>query len=248
MAATSTQGDNLAARWDRQQERYLPHREERFTLMLDLVAGVVEGPKLRLLDLCCGTGSISKRALEAFPGVSILAVDMDPAHLELGRRALGDRVEWRDADLRSQEWATDLEDGSFDAVLSATAIHWFQPDDVVAMYRTVGRLLRPGGVFANADHMPVSSEPIAARSQELLDEWQAEQLQGGEDYYVYRDALREDPEIKPLVEEGDRRFADKAPGVAAPLAFHREALLVAGFADADECWRHLADAIIVAIR
>lgn len=248
MVASSTRGDDFASRWERQQERYLPHREERFALMLEFIAGEVEGSKLRLLDLCCGTGSISKRALERFPGASIVAVDMDPAHLELGRRALGDRVEWRDADLRSQDWAGDLDDGSFDAVLSATAIHWFQPTEVVAMYRTLARLLRPGGVFANADHMPVSSEPIAARSQELLDAWQAEQLRDGEDYYVYRDSLLEDPELMPLVEEGDRRFADKPAGVAAPLAFHREALLIAGFATADEPWRHLADAILVAIR
>jgi ubiquinone/menaquinone biosynthesis C-methylase UbiE len=248
MAATSTRANDFASRWDSQQERYLPHREERFSLMLDFVAGAVEGSKLRLLDLCCGTGSISKRALGRFPAASILAVDNDPAHLELGRRALGDRVEWRDADLHNQRWADDLEDASFDAVLSATAIHWFQPNEVVAMYRTLARLLRRDGVFANADHMPVSSEPIAARSQKLLDAWQAEQLRDGEDYYVYRDALREDPELRPLVEEGDRRFADKPAGVAAPLAFHREALLVAGFATADEPWRHLADAILVAIR
>src|SRR5436305_4244228 len=227
MAATSTKGDDFAARWDSQQERYLPHREERFALMLDFVAGAVEGSELRVLDLCCGTGSISMRALELFPAASILAVDNDPAHLELGRRALGDRVEWRDADLRNQHWADDLDDASFDAVLSATAIHWFQPAEVVAMYGTLGRLLRPGGVFANADHIPVSSEPIAARSWELLDAWQAEQLQEGEDYYVYRDALLADTELKPLVEEGDRPFADKPAGVSAPLAFHRESLLAA---------------------
>ena len=113
--------------------------------MLDFVAGAVEGSKLRLLDLCCGTGSISKRALERFPAASILAVDNDPAHLELGRRALDDRVEWRDADLRNQRWADDLDDASFDAVLSATAIHWFQPNEVVAMYGTLARLLRRGG-------------------------------------------------------------------------------------------------------
>jgi SAM-dependent methyltransferase len=186
--------------------------------------------------------------LGRFPDASIAAVDNDPALLELGRRALGDRVEWRDADLRNQHWADDLDDASFDAVLSATAIHWFQPNEVVAMYQTLARLLRRGGIFANADHMPVSSESIAAQSQKLPDAWQTEQLQDREDYYVYRDALLEDPELQPLVEEGDRRFADKPAGIAAPLAFHREALLVAGFATADEPWRHLADAILVAIR
>src|SRR5205823_14382278 len=94
MAATSTRGDDFASRWDSQQERYLPHREERFALMLDFGAGAGEGSKLRPLDLCCGTGSISKRALERFPAASILAVDNDPADLGLGRRALSHRHEW----------------------------------------------------------------------------------------------------------------------------------------------------------
>jgi trans-aconitate methyltransferase len=146
MAATSTRGDDFASRWDSQQERYL-HREERFALMLDFVAAAVEGSNLRLLDLCWGAGSISKRALGRFPDASIVAVDNDPALLELGRRALGDRVEWRDADLRNQHWADDLDDASFDAILSATAIHWFQPNEVVAMYQTLARLLRRGGVL-----------------------------------------------------------------------------------------------------
>jgi trans-aconitate methyltransferase len=240
--------DDLAARWEQQQERYLPHREERFGIMLDVVARRTDGSDLRLLDLCCGTGSISRRVLAHFPSAAILAVDMDPAHLELGRRALGDRVEWRDADLRDQAWADDLPAGSFDSVLSATAIHWFQPEEIISMYRTLAGLLRVGGVFSNADHMPVSSSPIAALSEELLDEWQTAQLRDAEDYYAYRDALRADPELRSEVEEGDRRFADKPTGVAAPLSFHREALMAAGFATADEVWRHHADAILVAIR
>jgi SAM-dependent methyltransferase len=238
---------NWIDRWDEQQERYLPHREERFQIMLDLIrpAGSQD---VRLLDLCCGTGSISARALERFPRASILAVDWDPVHLELGRRALGERVEWLDADLRSSEWAAGLEAGSFDAVLSATAIHWFLPDDVVTLYRTLAGLLRKGGIFANADHLPVSSPQIAALSQELLDGWQAERLAEGEDYHAYRDALRGDPELEPFVAEGDRRFAKKPAGVAAPIDFHRAALVAVGFQAVDEVWRHHADAILVALR
>jgi trans-aconitate methyltransferase len=238
----------LIERWDAQQERYLPHREERFQTMLDVVERSAGGSGLRVLDLCCGPGSISRRVLDRFPDASILAVDMDPAHLELGRRTLDGRVEWLDADLRGRDWTAGLEPGSFDAVLSATAIHWFQPEEVVALYRVLAELLREGGVFANADHLPVSSERVAALSQELLDSWQEARLAEGEDYYAYRDALREDATLRALVDEGDRRFADKPPGIAAPVAFHREALEVAGFTAADEVWRHHSDAILVAFR
>jgi SAM-dependent methyltransferase len=240
-------GADWLERWDEQQERYLPHREERFQIMLDLIPP--PGSRdLRLLDLCCGTGSISARALERFPQASILAVDWDPVHLELGRRALGERVEWLDADLRSPEWAAGLEPGSFDAVLSATAIHYFLPNEVVSLYRTVAGLLREGGIFANADHLPVSSPRIAALSRELLDGWQAERLAEGEDYYEYREALRNDPELQSFVAEGDRRIAEKPAGVAAPIDFHRAALLAVGFQAVDEVWRHHADAILVAVR
>jgi trans-aconitate methyltransferase len=238
----------LIERWDAQQERYLPHREARFQTMLDVVERNAGGSGLRVLDLCCGPGSISRRVLDRFPDASILAVDMDPAHLELGRRTLDGRVEWLDADLRGRDWAARLEPGSFDAVLSATAIHWFQPEEVLALYRVLADLLRDGGVFANADHLPVSSERVAAVSQELLDTWQEARLAEGEDYYTYRDALRDDTSLRELVDEGDRRFADKPPGIAASVAFHREALRVAGFDAADEVWRHHSDAILVAFR
>jgi trans-aconitate methyltransferase len=246
--ATKDLTSDLIARWDAQQERYLPGREERFRMMLDVVERLAGSSGLHVLDLCCGPGSISGRVLDRFPDASILAVDMDPAHLELGRRTLGDRVEWLDADLRNDQWAAGFEPGSFDAVLSATAIHWFQPEEVVALYRVLARLLREGGVFANADHMPVPSEEIAALSQELLESWQEAQLTEGEDYFAYRDALRDDPTLQSLVTEGDRRFADKPPGVAASIAFHREALDTAGFRTADEIWRHHADVILVAVR
>ena len=44
--------------WDRQQEWYLPDREERFRVMVDMVEALA-GPEAGVLDLACGTGSIS---------------------------------------------------------------------------------------------------------------------------------------------------------------------------------------------
>ena len=241
-----TDAGSWVVRWDEQQERYLPHRE-RFRIILDVVERVV-GTSPRLLDVCCGTGSISRRAVERFPEAAIVAVDMDPAHLELGRRTLGDRVEWHDLDLRQPDWADGFEPGSFDAAFSATAIHWFQPEEAVTLYKTLAGLLREGGVFANADHMPIGSPDIAALSEELLEEWRNERLAAGEDYYTFRDELREDGELGGFVMEGDRRFENKHPGTTAPEAFHCEALLVGGFRTADVVWRHHADAILVALR
>jgi ubiquinone/menaquinone biosynthesis C-methylase UbiE len=246
--AVSTDWSTLVRRWDEQQERYLPAREQRFELMLDVIEYRRPGPRPRILDVCCGTGSISRRVLERFPDASIVGIDGDPAHLELAQRTLGDRVEWRDADLRTAGWSDGLAPESFDAVVSATAIHWFQPEEIVPLYRELARLLRQDGAFLNADHLPVGSAGAAALSEQLLEAWRAAQLEGAEDYYEYRDALRKEPELRPLVEEGDRRFTGAHTEPPLSVDFHCEALLAAGFTDVGEIWRHLGDAILIAIR
>ncbi len=68
--------------WDRQQEWYMPDREERFRIMLDMVEALV-GPAPRVLDLACGTGTITARLLARFPGATSTGVDLDPALLAI---------------------------------------------------------------------------------------------------------------------------------------------------------------------
>jgi SAM-dependent methyltransferase len=236
-------------RWDRQQERYLPHREERFSLMLDAVELHRGSGTLRILDLCCGLGSISARALARFPYATLVAVDYDPVLLEVGRHALGDRVVFLDADVRNPRWAGGLGPGSFDAVLSATAIHWLPEDAIAPLYRTLASLLTRGGVFLNADHLPVSTQSVAQSCARLVEAWQQRELAGGEDFGDYHQALAAEPELARQAAERARRFP--LPGHASellPLAWHREQLLAAGFGESDELWRHLGDAILVGIR
>jgi SAM-dependent methyltransferase len=159
-----------AARWERQQNGGLPGREVRFRVMLDLVArhgtrvsGAGEGA-LRLLDLCAGPGSISARALARFPAATVVAAEIDPWTVEMGRRTVGQdypgQITWLEADLRRDGWDADLAPGSFDAILSATAVHWFQPEDQLRLYRRLAALLADGGLFLNADHFPVGTPTL----------------------------------------------------------------------------------------
>ena len=94
------------ARWDRQQEVYLPEREERFTALIDaLEAGVGREDPL-VLDLGCGPGSLSVRLLDRLPQATVVAVDADPVTLALGRAAYGERPGLRfvDLDLSAPGW------------------------------------------------------------------------------------------------------------------------------------------------
>src|SRR5688572_10253709 len=151
---TSTDWHAWQESWDRQQEWYMPDREERFRVMLDMVEALV-GPTPRVLDLACGTGTITARLLARLPGATSTGVDLDPTLLAIagGTFAGDERVSLVTADLKDPDWRAGLPYDSYDAVLTATALHWLHSESLAALYGQVAELVRDGGVFMNADHM-----------------------------------------------------------------------------------------------
>jgi ubiquinone/menaquinone biosynthesis C-methylase UbiE len=99
-----------------------------------------------LLDVGCGTGFTTEAVLARHPGIRRVT-GVDPSEGMLGRfrakaPALGVELELH------RGTAEDLPaaEGSFDAVVSGMAFHWF-PDKAGAV-RAMARAVRPGGVVA----------------------------------------------------------------------------------------------------
>ncbi len=203
-------------RWDAQQVGYVPEREARFTELFDALAALLPASFVAL-DFACGPGSISQRLLARFPGARAIAVDIDPVMLAIGQGALGavdGRLRWIEADLASPDWLEAVGETQVDAVLSATALHWLSPEPLARLYRDLGRLLRPGGVFLNGDHMAFNPAlPTFTRlSQQVLDEqWTdaAFASRGIETAEQWWDALALEPALASLLAERARRFAGK---------------------------------------
>lgn len=245
-------------RWHRQQAGYLIDRSGRFELMLDYVAAQRGNGPLKILDLCCGPGSISEVALKRFSQVSIVAIDYDPWLVEMGRHTVGleqNRVKWVEADLRKDDWLKEVEPKSFDAVLSATALHWFKNEELVHLYKNLAGVMAEGGIFLNADHQPGKSVRLDELGSKLLQDWQkpnftrgANNPEGVEDWGQYWQAARAEPAFREILAERDRRFPKREHGHEASVAFHQEALLAAGFKETCEVWRYHNDAILAAIR
>jgi ubiquinone/menaquinone biosynthesis C-methylase UbiE len=168
-------------RWDRMQEWHLPAREARFDCLVRLVRAVRPEPDV-ILDLGCGAGSVSLRLAEAFPKARVLGLDIDGTLLVLARArcaALADRVSFVEADLRSSSWTAHVPDGC-DAAVSATALHWLNKDALRRLYTELGRVVRPRGVFLNADHVG-SDVPGIQRHWDREREEARGALSGGED-------------------------------------------------------------------
>ena len=98
------------ARWDRQQEVYLPDREERFTALIDAVEAAAGRPDPLVLDLGCGPGSLAVRLLARLPDGDRGRGRRRPGHAVPRPRRLRRRAGLRflDVDLRAPGWESGL--------------------------------------------------------------------------------------------------------------------------------------------
>lgn len=242
-------------RWDAQQTAYLPDREERFTAMLDAVEAAC-GAAPRVLDLAGGTGSITQRLLARMPQASSTLVDIDAALLAIARGTFVDdpRVRVCQADLATPAWRDVLgePDGSFDAVLTATALHWLTPERVAGVYAEAAALLRPGGVLGNADHMPDPGLGSLSDGLARVNDVRGANLRattGTPDWAGWWDLMRADPVLAGPTLERDEHFGHRAGDAHTESIlssqWHIDALLAAGCTESGLVWRGLSDAVVL---
>ncbi len=247
----STDWQSWQESWDRQQEWYMPDREERFRVMLDMVEAVV-GPRPRVLDLACGTGSITDRLLKRFPEATSTGVDLDPALLAIARGTFdGDaRVAFVTADLKDPAWTERLPHDSYDAVLTATALHWLHSEPLAALYGQIGHLVRDGGVFMNADHMIDAETPRInaaerAHRHAAMDRAKAD---GAVDWSEWWAIAAEDPVLAGPTAERYKIYGDHADGDMPSVQWHAATLREAGFAEARAVWASPSDSLVLAVK
>ncbi|MEU6666800.1 class I SAM-dependent methyltransferase [Streptomyces sp. NPDC046727] len=237
--------------WDRQQEWYMPRREEQFRSMLDLVEAVA-GTAPRVLDLACGTGSITDRVLRRFPRATVTGADLDPALLTIARgsHAGDERVTFVAADLRDPCWTHLLPQGEYDAVLTATALHWLDTESLEQLYAQVAGLLREGGVFMNADYMPDASTPRLNSAERALRHRRMHQARrnGVLAWDAWWDAAADDERLAEHVARRKEIFGDRTDGETQPIEWHEEALRRAGFDEARCVWRSVIYAIVLGLK
>lgn len=238
--------------WDRQQEWYMPDREERFRVMLDMVEALV-GPAPRVLDLACGTGSITDRLLRRLPAATSTGVDLDPALLAIARGTFeGDeRVSFVSADLKDPEWPRALPCESYDVILTATALHWLPTEALRTLYGQLPGLVRAGGAFLNADHMPEPATPRinAAERAYRHTGMNRARAAGALDWEEWWKTAAADPALAgPTAERFAIYDGAHAAGDTPSAAWHGETLRAAGFDEARTVWSSPSDALVLALK
>jgi SAM-dependent methyltransferase len=251
-------------RWERQQEVYIPAREERFAALIDAVEAGTGRPDPFVLDLGAGPGSLAVRLLDRLPAATVIAADADPVTAALGRAAYADRAGLRfaDVDLRAAGWPARLGLAGgrpLDAVVSTTALHWLSGPELTELYRELAGLLRPGGLFLDGDHLRLdeTASPVLAGLERELEEREARRRYPhghagrAEDWDQWWQAVAaEDALAAAVAERATRRLgsSDHATADGVRLETHVSALRAAGFAEVGPLWQLGASRVLGAVR
>jgi len=244
------------ARWDAQQQAYLPDREDRFTALADAVQAGVDREDPLILDLGCGPGSLAVRLLERLPAATVIAIDADPLTLALGRAAWQDLSGLRfvDADLRESGWSAGLGlTRQPDAAVSTTALHWLSQPALTAVYAEVASLLRPGGLLLNGDHMSedASAPRLGRLGRALIESEERRRLPGGtaESWDEWWSAVARDADLAPLDAARKARnvAAEHHGSPAGRLSVQTAALRAAGFAEVGTLWQRGGNRLLCGI-
>ncbi len=137
---------------DESWSRYITGQHELARLSAAEVARVLRlGPAPEsLLDLAGGHGWFAAELCHRHAGLQATVLDL-PGSAAVGRRIMeqtqmADRVTHRDGDMFTAELG-----GPFDGVLCFDVIHHLHPAQVVALFKRVRGVLRPGGSLAVLD-------------------------------------------------------------------------------------------------
>jgi ubiquinone/menaquinone biosynthesis C-methylase UbiE len=140
------------------------------------------GPRARVLDVACGTGSSLRQLTLAHPDLKYFGVDLSPFYVDLARQRLKDV---RDLTVLTENAESmPFRDGYFDIVTSVYLFHELPRNARHNVWSEMFRLLKPGGLLVIEDSAQVSE---GSEVQIFLERF-------ADDFHepFYRDYLSED--------------------------------------------------------
>jgi trans-aconitate 2-methyltransferase len=122
--------------WD--PDRYLRFADERGRPFLDLVSRIAAVEPLRVVDLGCGPGNLTRLLAERWPGADVLGLDSSASMIEKANAELHQGVRFEVADLRDWQAPEPV-----DVVVSNATLQWV-PDHLDLLPALVSQVARGG--------------------------------------------------------------------------------------------------------
>jgi tRNA (cmo5U34)-methyltransferase len=124
-----------------------PHYEKMMSALIDALP-FKKQDRLKVLDLGCGTGNLSKKIISAYPNAMITCVDMAENMLKMARAKLKDNnnIKFWLGDIRDFDYSE-----KYDAIVASLVLHHVERRDKLRFYRKIQNALSKKGIFLCMD-------------------------------------------------------------------------------------------------
>lgn len=129
-------------------DQYNKFQAERSAPFFDLLSRVTVRPSLKVVDLGCGTGELTRRLADHLPDSRVLGLDYFADMLSKSAAHVRSGLQFEQGDIRGLK-------GEWDLIFSNAALQWL--DDHTKLIPTLWSRIKPGGQLvvqmpANHDH------------------------------------------------------------------------------------------------
>ena len=174
MSWQTTWGDkNFIEDWASKGSWQAPIRDVQTAMVLRMIPQPIDAP-IRILDLGAGYGALAAALLRDRPNATAVCLDASDAMLQLGPAKNPDlkhRMAFVQGSLESPAWLNSVT-GSFDAVISARALHHFTENQRRRdIFKELFTLVRSGGCIINADNVRAATTSLSERYRRARDEY-----------------------------------------------------------------------------
>jgi len=158
--------DEIATGYDAQREFIIPDMRQFYGALV----WAAESPSVSpvILDVGAGTGLLSAMILEKYPAATLTLLDISDRMLAVARERFHDRPAVR---FCSGDYTRVDLGGPYDLICSALSIHHLEPADKRWLFVRIFSVLKPGGIFVNADQAEGESPYFTGKFREYWDEF-----------------------------------------------------------------------------
>ena len=203
-----------AIKYDRIIIKLIPYYKEMVEAIIATIPFQLN-EEINVIDLGCGTATISKAIQQQYPQVKFTLVDIAENMLKIAEQKLGKNYTYINSDFNSFNF-----DKQYDVIVSSLALHHLETDsDKQLFYNKIYKALKDGGVFINGDVIKAQTDKL---QDKFIEKWVA---------YMNRSVDMKEINEKWL----PNYYAEDRP---IPLMSHLEMLKSAGFKNIDVVWKY----------
>ena len=140
--------NEISEEYDGQRRKLIPCFEDFYKTLIAIIN--VDNNKPKILDIGAGTGLCSYFLLKKYPDAKLTLIDLSEKMLFIAKKRFANNVT---VEYITEDYTRYKSAEQYDIIISALSIHHVPDEDKEHLYAKIYELLKPGGVFVNADQV-----------------------------------------------------------------------------------------------